>query len=43
MPASCIVGTSASADARSLLETAKARSFPARICGTDVMTVSSRR
>src|SRR5438105_131781 len=43
MPASCIVGTSGRLEARLPLDTAKARSFPARICGTDVMTVSNMK
>src|SRR5882762_7044576 len=43
MPASCMVGTSGRLEARLPLDTANARNFPARICGTEVMTVSNMK
>jgi len=43
MPASCMVGTSGRLEARLPLDTANARNFPARICGTDVITVSNMK
>src|SRR5216117_2446494 len=43
MPTSCMVGTSGRLEARLPLDTANARNFPARICGTEVMTVSNMK
>src|SRR6266850_2536571 len=43
IPASCMVCTSGRDEARFALDTANARNFPARICGTEVMTVSNMK